>query len=174
MESLPRKPKECKYIKGFEGLYAVTKDGKVWSGPKSKVGKYWSTKSRWMKQKTDRYGYKVVELSRKSYTIHRLVALTYIPNPLNKKTVNHKNSIKDDNRVSNLEWMTNKENLQHASENGLLAHGERNSKKLTNDDVRNIRATVNQVGVNNIAKHYSIDRTTVWKITTFRSWKKIT
>jgi len=64
-------------------------------------------------------GYKKVGIKNdlgqhKNLYIHRLVAIHFIPNPLNKKTVNHKNGIKDDNRVENLEWCTYSENNLHA------------------------------------------------------------
>jgi hypothetical protein len=57
-----------------------------------------------------------------SMSAHRIIALTFIPNPDNKPYVNHKNGNKKDNSVSNLEWVTQKENIQHAHETGLIKH----------------------------------------------------
>ena len=113
---------EFKQIKGYEGLYEINQKGEV----KSFVGKY-GVKERILKSCLDTDGYLQVLLykhkKRVSRKIHRLVAETFIPNPENKPTINHKNGIKNDNRLDNLEWATVAENTQHAYDNGLAGKG---------------------------------------------------
>ena len=62
---------------------------------------------------------KLNKFKHKVISIHRLVAMYFLENPENKKTVNHKDGNKSNNHIDNLEWMTQKENVQHAWRNGL-------------------------------------------------------
>lgn len=75
-------------------------------------------------------GYLRVSIGKKLMFVHRLVAEKYIPNPENKPQVNHKNCDKTDNRVENLEWVTNQENRDHMVKNGLASNQYIKAKKL--------------------------------------------
>ncbi len=95
----------------------VHKDGRIY---KFKNGKYIQKK-----QTQHHTGYLNISFRSKDFSSHRLVAKGYIPNPLNKPDVNHKNGIKNDNRVENLEWVTKSENSTHCWQvlkrsNGML------------------------------------------------------
>ena len=96
-------------IKGYEGIYAITSCGKVYSYRRKKFLKT-------QKQKT---GYLMVLLQKdnkiKNCYVHRLVAEAYLPNPNNYSDVNHKNELKTDNRVDNLEWCTHSYNLNYGT-----------------------------------------------------------
>lgn len=100
-----------KDIKGYEGLYQVSSHGRVKS-----LGNDKNRKEKILKGIYN-LGYKQVWLSKngieKRYLVHRLVASHFIPNPDNKPQINHINCIRDDNRISNLEWCTQAENNRH-------------------------------------------------------------
>lgn len=88
----------------------------------SDKGNFYSTYSnRLMKPQRCHKGYLYVEIGRKKYKLHRLVAKYFIPNPDNLPQVNHKDCNKENNTVENLEWVTNKENYEHALKTGTFS-----------------------------------------------------
>lgn len=113
--------------KGFEGFYEVSNLGRVRRKKSETIykdGRVANFSQTILKQGFNTKGYLRVYLSVNSKkftkTVHRLVAETFIDNPENKATVNHLNGVKTDNRVENLEWATNTENMQHAFKNGYF------------------------------------------------------
>lgn len=104
-----------KDIQGYEGLYAITSCGKVWS----------HRRKMFLKPQPDKDGYLCVYLSnhceKKCFKIHRLVAEAYIPNPENKRCVNHKDEDKSHNYLNNLEWMTDYENCNYGTRNKRIS-----------------------------------------------------
>jgi len=110
-----------KDILGYEGLYSITEDGRVWSYPKrSGYGKH---KGKFLTQGLTTRGYPMVVLcnnkDRKPCRVHRLVASAFLPNHNNKSQINHIDGVKTNNNLSNLEWNTPKENMAHAYNVGL-------------------------------------------------------
>jgi hypothetical protein len=154
-----------KPIEGFEDYY-VDELGNIWS---TKFNKNLKIKTR-----KDSDGYLMITLHKdgKRYTkkVHRLIAIAFIPNPEKKKTVNHKNCIKTDNRVENLEWCTYLENMRHAFDNGLMPKKENHwNSKITLKQVNEIRND-NRTH-REIALFYNISRSHVSSIKKYHYWK---
>ena len=121
-------------VKGYEGLYKVSNFGRVKSLArkyKNQYGEFGYKKefikaqkiSCYNKKEKQKNGYFVVNLAKDDngnwIRVHRLVAEAFIPNPENKKEVNHKDGNKLNNKVDNLEWVTHQENCLHAWRTGL-------------------------------------------------------
>ena len=105
-----------KDIKGYEGLYGITPEGEVWSY------KY----KKFLKPKYEKNGYLRIMLckdgQRKMYSLHRLVAQTYLPNPENLPQVNHKDENKANNCLQNLEWCDQKYNHNYGTINERISN----------------------------------------------------
>ena len=102
-----------KDIPGTDGEYKISNYGKVMTAKTGRI----------LTPVLDERGYERVCLFKKDrnrrHKVHRLVAITFIPNPDNKEQVNHKDGNKRNNSVDNLEWVTNEENMHHSRANGL-------------------------------------------------------
>ena len=97
-------------LKEYENDYLISSKGKIWS----------NNKNKWLNLNLATNGYYMVSLKNKYTTLHRLLAKTFISNPLNKREVNHKNGKKSDNRLKNLEWSTTSENMKHGFKIGII------------------------------------------------------
>lgn len=154
-------------IDGFEGLYAVSTQGTVLNLQTGKLKKH----------SVNKHGYHLIGLCKQGQKynkfIHRLVACCYIPNHLDLSDVNHKNGIKSDNSVGNLEWMSREENRKHAVLNGLFSQrGEKNVRaKLTPDQVITIR--MSSLKSKDLSLLYGITTSSVRSIKRRSTWNHI-
>ena len=120
--------------------YLITEEGDVYST------KYGKLKKR--KQQTSDKGYKIIVLWNngkiKNYRVNRLVAETYIPNPDNLPEVNHKDEVKSNNNVANLEWSTHAYNTQYSQAMSWIVENVRTGERQT---VYNLAAFCRQLGL---------------------------
>jgi len=171
---------KLKDIPWYEGRYAITEYGEVWSYPKNtnnKLGKFIKQGKAW------KYNNLALQTNWKgrAFNVHRLVAITYIPNPYNLPIVHHIDNNKVNNHVSNLMWETHKGNTQRAYDEWLCPRTEKQmelSKKLwlmkskkimqlTKDgEVCNIYNSTNEAGRITWFQQTSIASCWRWKLKT--------
>lgn len=153
---------EWRDIPGYEGKYQVSNLGQVKSCTRTRNGKKGTiaiVKERVLKLKTDKDGYKEVALSLdgklKYYRVHRLVAMAFIPNPLNLPLINHKDENPANNNVDNLEWCDSSYNSRYSIykvSQKIVCNGEifpsiRELCRMLNCDTRGVRTRLKKGGL---------------------------
>lgn len=158
---------------GFEGYYQVSNTGSVYS----------TRRGRFFKPCVNSSGYYAIVLNVNGVatrkTVHRLVCEAFLSNTGKLPIINHKNGIKTDNRVENLEWCTVSHNHAHACRTGLKyfkCKGEENvHSKLTEKNVLEIRRLLSGGTLTSsaIARKYGVTYWTITEIKYGRLWKHL-
>lgn len=154
--------------------YQITKDGDIWS----------KKSDRWLKPQVNGCGYVHIELNEKGNTktflIHRLVAIVFIPNPNGLPEINHKDGNKENNNNWNLEWSTSSENQIHAYKKGLQIHSKGEDwhpSKLTEKDIIYIRKNCIpkdlKVGYNALGRLFDVAAGTISDAFNKKTWRHI-
>ncbi|MCS6281451.1 MAG: HNH endonuclease [Dolichospermum sp.] len=152
-----------KDIKGFEGYYTVNDSGEIKNMLTGKI----------LKQSNSN-GYRSVRLTkdkkRSVGSVHRIVASSFLDLCDKKKEVNHRNGLKNDNRIENLEWCNRKENVDHSIKHGLVNY----AKKLDEFKVLAIHTFfISGKNLTEISKLYGISVSTVHEIVNNKTWKNV-
>lgn len=152
-----------KDVVGYEGKYEVSDRGRVRSLDrivKANDGVTYKRKGKYMKITENRYGYPIVNLSKdgssKIKTVHRLVANSFLGQ--SNLVVNHKDGIKNNNNLENLEFVTQKENMVHAVSSGLIKNlAVENEKEIISDFLSGL-------GFREIKKKYNTSYPSIKKV----------
>lgn len=162
-------------IPGYETKYLITHTGSIFRCLKNKERGIALSATQ-----ITNSGYELAHLNkngkRKACTVHRLVAITFLPNPLNKPMVNHKDGNKLNNEVDNLEWVTISENMQHGYMTGLISHkGSKNGMaKLKESDINPIRRRIKAGELfKHIAKDYDVHYSVISGIAYDKIWEHV-
>lgn len=156
-------------VKGYEEYFSISNLGNLFSKRSKKILKQTKNSTGYLSVATKIGGRSGIN---KCFRVHRLVAEAFIPNLDNKFEVNHKDGIKDNNVVSNLEWVTSSENKTHAVKLGLIASGaDCKRAKFSDEDIRVIRNSNDRVGI--LAEKFNVHRNTITKIQSGITYKNV-
>lgn len=173
-----------KEIDGQNGRYLISNMNRVKATYRTiilKNGKQRVLPERILSCSHNCHGYKIISFwnnnKNKCYSLHRLIAKAFIPNPENKKEVNHLNGDKKDNRLENLEWATHQENLSHAFRTGLVNVSKGDNHylaKLNSAQVKKIRELIKDgESAINISKMFCVSPRAIRDIRNNISWKHV-
>lgn len=174
-----------KDIIGYDGFYQVSNFGRIKSLEREIPARKGQFKPIFISQKIlenvkNSEGYLQVTLCKykvkENITVHRLVAISFIPNPENKPFVNHLDGDKTNDFDWNLEWSTSQENCLHAHKTGLQISysGEScNLSKLTEKEVLEIRSLYKKLSEEDIAFKFNVTASTINRIQNKKTWKHI-
>lgn len=170
--------RKWKNIRGYKGHYMISNHGEVWSLQRTAKTIYGKRQvpGKILKLRISNQGYLRAHLCknniRKMFSVHRLVALAFIPNPTRRTTVNHRDSNKLNNHVANLEWLTIGENHKHSFDNGRYKMLGKNhpQSKLGNQKVKQIRKSYGKIPSRVLAKKFNISPSTICDIVKRRTW----
>lgn len=163
----PLPNEEWRAVVGLEGEYSVSNLGRV-RGDRA-VKRTWA--NRLLRQHLGNLGYYTVGLHHRTTMVHRLVAEAFLDPAKRHLTVNHKNGMRTDNRVENLEFVTHAENMAHAA--GTLKRC--GTRKLNEEAVRRIRSEFAKGGITRsaLASRYSVAVGTISKAIDRVWWKHV-
>ena len=139
---------EVKDIPGFEGMYAISKNGDVYSYKTNKFFNPSKTKDGYLKVAL-RAGGKAYY-----YRVHKLVAMTYLENPNNFTEINHKDFNRENNCLDNLEWVSHNDNILYSKINNRFKGDKPLRKAYIFTNVYN-GESFTILGIKNVAKHFN-------------------
>lgn len=164
-------------IPGYEGLYDVSSKGSIRRAPENA-----RFKTKPIRKLTiTKFGYQSVYIKNtegqgKNLLVHRAVMAAFVGPVPDGHQINHKNGIKSDNRIENLEYITPSANVQHAYDVlGVVArHGVSHPcAKLNDEKVREIRQLIGRRSLNQLSKQFSVDNRVIRDIRDHKIWKHV-